>query len=105
MAWGIHDRFIEEEYRLHNMEHGGIGVHYDCPDGCPDLVADLSAVVRRARDEDLKVIMSPYPDMDTRIALTAWTFIDKMEAFDEERIKDFIRAHESSPNSPEPRAR
>ncbi len=104
VRWGIHDAFVEEEYRLHNMEHGGIGVHYDCPDGCPELVSQLSDVVRLARDEDLKVIMSPYPGMETKIALTAWTFIDRLDAFDEDRIKEFIRSHESSPNSPEPNA-
>ena len=45
--------------------------------------------------------MSPYPDMETRIALTAWTFLDKFEDFDEARISEFISSHESSPNSPE----
>ena len=106
VRWGIHNDFVEEEYRLHNLEHGGIGIHYDCPDGCADLVNDLSALVRRAQEEEnLKVFMSPYPGMETRIALTAWNFIDRLDAFDEERIKDFIVAHESSPNSPEPLAR
>ena len=45
--------------------------------------------------------MSPYPDMGTRIALTAWTFIDKFDLFDEARISEFIGSHESSPNAPE----
>ena len=106
VRWGVHDEFIEEEYRLHNLEHGGIGIHYDCPDGCSELVGQLSALVRRARDEDdLKVLLSPYPGMETRIALTSWTFIDRLDEFDEDRIVDFILAHESSANSPEPNAR
>jgi hypothetical protein len=40
--------------------------------------------------------------MDTRIALTAWTFLDGFDDFDEARIMAFISAHESSPNAPEP---
>ena len=39
--------------------------------------------------------------MPNKIALTAWTFIDAFDEFDEDRIKDFIKAHESSPNAPE----
>ena len=108
VRWGVHSEFLEDEYRLHNLEHGGVGVHYNCPDGCPELVAQLTDIVDRARrgvTQDLKVFLSPYPDMDSRIALTAWTFVDKFDVFDEERVKDFINSHESSGNAPEPNAR
>ena len=104
-SWGIHEEAIADENLVHNLEHGGIRVHYNCPEGCDELVNQLAAVVNRALDENLKVLMSPYPDMDTTIALTAWTFIDQFDQFDEKRVRDFIRAHESSPNSPEPNAR
>jgi hypothetical protein len=90
---------------VHNLEHGGIGVHYNCPEGCPELVEQLSEVVNRATGEGLKVIMSPYPGMDFRIALTAWNFLDKFDDFDRDRINKFISAHESSPNAPEPLGR
>ena len=46
--------------------------------------------------------MSPYPGMETTIALTAWTYVDRLDGFDEERIVAFIEAHESSPTAPEP---
>lgn len=36
--------------------------------------------------------MAPYPKLDTKIALTAWTRIDKFNDFDEERIQKFIKA-------------
>ena len=86
---------------MHNLEHGGIGVHYDCPDGCTDLVSQLAALVSGAVDRGLKVIMSPYPGTGSSIALTAWTYLDKFEQFDKLRINGFIDAHESSPNAPE----
>lgn len=105
VRWGVHDRFLADEYRLHNLEHGGIAIHYDCPEGCEELEDQLSDMVTRAVDGGLKVLMSPYPDMDTTIALTAWNFIDKFDVFDEERVKAFIDAHESSPNAPERAAR
>ena len=49
--------------------------------------------------------MSPYPGMDSTISLTAWTFIDRLDFFDEDRIRDFVGTHESSPNAPEGTAR
>ena len=105
VRWGVHDGIVADEYRIHNLEHGGVGVHYNCPEGCPELVERLAEIVNRAAGGGLKVMMSPYPDMQSTIALTAWTFIDQFEVFDEQRIKDFIDAHESSPNAPEYTAR
>ena len=99
-AWGVHDKELPDEVLVHNLEHGGVGVHYDCPNGCDDLVQELSDIVR----EFDKVIMSPYPGMDRTIALTAWTFLDEFDDFDEARIREFIRAHEGSSNSPESKA-
>ena len=87
---------------MHNLEHGGIGVHYSCPEGCDGLIARLREIVTRARSEGKKVLMSPYPGMDTRITLTAWTFMDRFDDFDEQRVTQFISAHESSLNAPEP---
>ncbi len=101
--WGVHGVRIPDEVLVHNLEHGGIGVHYNCPDGCEELIAQLTGLVEAAVAQGQKVIMTPYLYMDTRIALTAWTFLDAFDEFDEERIRAFIRSHESSPNAPEPR--
>ena len=103
--WAVHAESLPDEILVHNLEHGGIGVHYNCPEGCDELADQLAEIVRDSTRQGLKVIMSPYPDMDTTIALTAWTFIDKLDVFDEQRVRDFIEAHESSPNAPEPTAR
>ncbi len=101
--WGIYDEIVDERFLVHNLEHGGIRIHYDCPDECPQLVTQLTDLVEQF--STAKVVLSPYPNMDTTIALIAWTFMDQFEAFDEQRIRDFVEAHESSPNSPEPLAR
>ena len=99
--WGVHNEVLPDEVLIHNLEHGGIGVHYSCPDGCEQLVEQLGSIVRSA-DE---VILSPYPGIDTRIALTAWTVIDKFDEFDQKRIEDFIRAYVNSSVAPEAFAR
>jgi hypothetical protein len=92
-SWGVHAEPIPNELQVHNLEDGGVIVHYNCPDGCPDLVAQLKEVVARYRDG---AILEPYPDMQTRIALTAWQRIDQFDQFDRARIVRFIRAYRAS---------
>lgn len=87
--WGVHDQPIPNELQVHNLEDGGVIVHYNCTEGCPDLVAQLEEIVEHYGEG---VILAPYPDMETRIALTAWQQIDQFDHFDEERITRFIRA-------------
>ena len=96
--WGVYDTPVADEILVHNLEHAGVGIHYDCPDGCEELVAQLVEIA----GPFAKTIVAPYPGMDTRIALTAWNFIDQFEEFDAERILNFIRGHMNSQDAPEP---
>jgi hypothetical protein len=88
-AWGIHEQFIPKTLQIHNLEDGGVLLQYNCTD-CDDLVRNLKDIVLRYRD---KVILAPYPGMKTRIALTAWAYIDAFDDFEEQRIVRFIEAH------------
>ena len=127
VPWGIYPEAIPDEALVHNLEHGGVRIHYDCPDGCDLLIQQLASLARHTEGDWLddyistldpnadtgelvraenirrhyKVVMSPYPNMDTTIALAAWNFIDKFEAYDEGRIIDFILDHVSSLPAPE----
>ena len=100
---GIYETEIEDEYLIHNLEHAYVNVHYDCPEpeGCPELVAQLTPLVEEWIDRGGKLLMSPYSGMGNRIALTAWNYIDKFDEFDEQRIRDFVTTHEGSRNAPE----
>jgi len=100
--WGVYEDVLPDEVLVHNLEHGGIGVHYDCPDGCPGLVAALRDLIERAAAGGLKIIMSPYPGMDSTIALTAWNYLDTFDELDLQRVLVFIDAHHASSNAPEP---
>jgi len=88
--WGIHTGPISKELQVHNLEDGGVLVQYNCPEGCPELVEKLEKIVQ---GYEKFVILAPYPNMDHRIALTAWTRIDKFNDFDEHRIVRFIEAY------------
>jgi len=83
--WGVHTRPIPLELQVHNLEDGGVVVQYNCT--CPELVDKLRGIVGKY---DKYVILAPYPGMKTRIALTAWTRLDRFDELDEKRIVRFI---------------
>ncbi|MFQ5851054.1 MAG: DUF3105 domain-containing protein [Candidatus Binatia bacterium] len=90
--WGIHEKSITKELQVHNLEDGGVFVQYDCPKAsqdCSQLVDKLAQIVRRYNH----AILAPYPGLSHKIALTAWSRIDKFDQFDEERIVKFIEAY------------
>lgn len=99
--WGVYDTVLEDEILVHNLEHGGIGIHYDCPNGCEALLEILRSVAQQALGSGLKVIMSPYPEMAFPFALTAWNYLDTFHELDLQRVKDFITFHHASGNAPE----
>ncbi len=90
--WGIHERPIPKELQVHNLEDGGVLVQYNCDRAnqeCRELVDKLAKIVRRYNH----AILAPYPGVSQKIALTAWTRIDKFNEFDEKRIVRFIDAY------------
>ena len=87
--WGVQKGPVPPEVLVHNLEDGGVIIYYGCED-CPDLVAQLAAIVNRYE----RVILVPGRGLSHRIVLSAWTVLDRMQEFDEDRIVRFIRAHE-----------
>jgi hypothetical protein len=87
--WGVHTEPIPKELQVHNLEDGVV-VQYRCPAGCPELQAQLRAIVQQYPSQG---VLAPYPGMKHRIALTAWTRLDAFDEFDEGRIQRFIRAY------------
>jgi len=95
--WGIHTEPIPRQLQVHNLEDGGVMVQYNCPAGCPDLVARLAAIVS---GYERQVILAPYPGMKTRIAVTAWTRLDAFDDLDESRVRRFITAYRGIDHHP-----
>jgi hypothetical protein len=97
--WGIYTDPIPDEGQIHNLEHGGIMIQYNCRD-CPELVAQLTDFYNSyvpthklpLFQNSSKIVIAPYYDMPNRIALTAWTRIDSFDTYDEERITKFVEA-------------
>jgi tetratricopeptide (TPR) repeat protein len=91
--WGLHQEPVANELQVHNLEHGGVLVQYK-PDLSREVIQQIEALVTDLRRDAkyCKMIVAPYPGLDTEIALTAWTRIDKFNGFDADRIKAFADA-------------
>ncbi len=94
---GVSDLAVAKEVAVHNMEHAGAVVWYNChaepaldTDGCATLRNQLSQTVLQEVAAGNAVLLTPYAEMDSRIALTAWGYLDTFEAFDEARARAFI---------------
>lgn len=83
--WGSYDERVDDETLVHNLEHGGIVIHYkDLSDARVDR---LSALADRF---DNGVIAQPNPDITKPIAMTAWRTLRTCDGFSEPVVEDFI---------------
>ena len=89
--WGIYDWELPDEVLVHNLEHGGIGLHYNCPDGCDDLVNDLKSLIP---ENPSQFILSPYPNMESKIAITGWRHHMLLNNLELGKILEFIDAYQ-----------
>lgn len=102
LPWGIHNAPVPEESAVHNLEHGGVVIWYNCDGGpqpldepaCDQLLRDLSELVDQRMDDGMYIVLTPYAMMDNRIALTAWQYLDAFDEFDQARIAAFIASFE-----------
>jgi hypothetical protein len=100
VPWGIYQEVIPDEAQIHNLEHGGVMIQYNCRD-CPDLIAQLERFAREyvtahplpRYPQSAKLVVAPYYDMPSRVALTAWGRIDMLDGYDEARIARFVDAY------------
>jgi hypothetical protein len=86
--WGVHEEPVPEPLFIHNMEDGGVVFTYDCPEGCPDLVAGLTEIV----EDGSRRLLTPYEGIEHegveyRGAVAAWT---RVYFFDE--LTDEVRS-------------
>ncbi|MSQ14389.1 MAG: DUF3105 domain-containing protein [Dehalococcoidia bacterium] len=92
----VYSEEVNPGYWVHNLEHGGIAILYNCPEGCPDLVKKLNDEYRsfpNSKYGSVKLIVTPYSKLETRLAIVSWGWVDAMEEFDKDRMINFYRAH------------
>lgn len=98
-SYGVVDHPILPGYWVHNLEHGAIVLLYNCPQGCPDLVAQTQALYpdlpagRNAPSSAPRLLALPYQDMDHRLAVVAWDHLLELDQFDRGVIVAFYQRY------------
>lgn len=77
----------------HFMEHGGVWVLYNCPDGCPEDVSRLEGIVNSAIDDGDPTALAPFPSMDSKFAVVAWQYLLKLDELDTGQVEEFVSRH------------
>jgi hypothetical protein len=94
-AFKIYTEPITKELQIHGLEDGGVIIHYK-PDLDKPTVDRLGVIATSYLEQSSPrnhVIMAPYPNLSHPIVLTAWGRIDRLDVFDEARIRRFIDAY------------
>jgi hypothetical protein len=91
--WGVQTRPISDTITVHNIEHGGVIIHYR-QDLDQATVAQLSELARTLQRRNPCIIMEPRAanNIDSPIILTAWNYMLKLDSFDSARITKFYEA-------------
>jgi hypothetical protein len=91
---------VEGQY-IHNLEHGGIAILYNCPTGadCTTLQNSLENYVKNLAPveptfNEVKVVLTPYSKgMQKKVALVAWDYIEFLDGYDQGLITRFYENH------------
>lgn len=106
VPWEAFDEPRRYEELIHNLEDGGVILYYQCEEGCPELVTQLTEVAEAfwgnvsPRNH---VVIAPndptfsindglplHQDMEAKIAAVAWGRILKLDEFDDVALRQFI---------------
>ena len=92
--WGVQTQPIPDELTVHNLEHGGVIIHYR-QDLDKATVDQITALARQLQVENSCIVVVPRPvdKLDVPIALTSWTYMLKLQSFDANAIRSFFSAH------------
>lgn len=94
-AGGLHTEPIANEVQVANLAEGGVIIQYSCDqraDGCAEIVEQLESIAGRYVGRNL--LLAPGPAVaDTRVAVSAWGKILRMDTVDEEEIVAFVDAY------------
>jgi len=86
MAPGIYRSYLVPGLTIHALEHGRVVIHYRMG-AADDIVGRLESIAKRYAPN---IVLTPDPNIDTSIALTAWGRIDRLDHYDEHRITAFV---------------
>jgi len=99
-AWRSYRGPIPSAYLVHNLEHGGIVLLYNCANGCPDLLESLETLIDELPDDPKcappvrhRFVLAEDPELDVPLAAVAWGHWYKATCLDLEGLRAFIDEH------------
>ena len=97
---GVYPIAIPNENAVHDLEHGVVWFAYR-----PDLAQDqVDLLVELYQTKPDRVIVSPYPDLESPITVVAWERSLSVDSADDPRLAEFLDAYVNGAAAPEPRA-
>jgi hypothetical protein len=95
---GVYSEPVPNENAVHDLEHGAIWITY-----APDLPAsDVDKLT--ARTPETYAVLSPYPGLDSPIAVSAWGAQLKFTDPEDPALDSFIDRYWRAADAPEPGA-
>ena len=96
-GYGVFARQLMVGNLVHTLEHGGIVVYYRpdlCDQACVAQLQQAYSSAPRSREwGTVKMVVSPWQDMDHAVTAAAWGWVDEMDQPDQARIVAFYQAH------------
>jgi hypothetical protein len=92
----VYSEPIAPEHAVHSLEHGAVWVTYDDSVGEEDVETLADEV-----EGNPYRLMSPLPEQESPIVLTAWGRTLEVERADDERVGQFLRGYTNGPQTPE----
>ena len=92
--WSVLGQPIADEVSVHNLEHGGVIIHYR--QGLDQATVDqLTALTGQLQRQNQCILLVPRPadKIDAPIIATAWNYRLKLQRFDAETLTKFFQAH------------
>ncbi len=97
LNWGFYNEAVPPEYWVHNLEHGGIVILYNCPSTCKDTEDAIWQVVQQAPPEtqfnEVKILVTPNSQIDHKVIALAWDTELDLDTADLTALLDFYNRH------------
>ena len=95
--WGFYRDPVPPEYFVHNLEHGGIVILYNCPTACPDsekvFVTLLNSAPAETTFNEVKILVSPNAKIDSPVIALAWGWELDLPQTDLDLLLGFYNRH------------
>jgi hypothetical protein len=88
---GVYPAPVSDERLIHNLEHGDVGILWNCPQGC---AAEVEQWVAAAQSVGEAIIVSPNPDLPRRFAIVTWEHRLLLDCVDTAALSAFYAAHQ-----------